>query len=151
MAFQGLSATSRLPEHIIARQARRLKERVEGNLTVTEMQATGIDPGSFVFLWGPGAGFSALGARGKPAEKVADEAAEDYLRFRKRQAAIDRHLADQILLYLPWADGPSTVITEEITLHLLTNLWVIEQFLGPLFQVEGAMEEPGIIVCHGKK
>lgn len=151
MAFQGLSAASRLPEHIIARQARRLKERVEGNLTVTEMQATGIDPGSFVFLWGPGAGFSALGARGKPAEKVADEAAEDYLRFRKRQVAIDRHLADQILLYLPWADGPSTVITEEITLHLLTNLWVIEQFLGPLFQVEGAMEEPGIIVCHGKK
>lgn len=149
--FQGLSAASRVPEHVIARQARRLKERLGESLAVTEVQATGLDPGSFVFLWGPHAGFSALGARGKPAEKVADEAADEYFRFRRRQAALDRHLADQILLYLPWADGPSTIFTEEITLHLLTNLWVIEQFLGPRFEVEGALGEPGKIVCRGKK
>jgi RNA 3'-phosphate cyclase len=150
-SFQALSAASRLPEHVIARQARRLKERLGENLPVAELQATGVDPGSFVFLWGPRAGFSALGARGKPAEKVADEAAEEYFRFRSRQAAIDRHLADQIVLYLPLAKGPSTIITEEITTHLLTNLWVIEQFLGPMFEVEGVLGEAGKIVCHGGK
>ncbi len=149
--FQALSAASRLPEHVIARQARRLKERLGENLPVAELQATGIDPGSFVFLWGPRAGFSALGARGKPAEKVADEAAEEYFRFRQRQAAVDRHLADQIVLYLSLAKGPSTIVTEEITTHLLTNLWVIEQFLGPMFEVEGVLGEAGKIVCRGRK
>jgi RNA 3'-terminal phosphate cyclase (ATP) len=148
--FRGLSAASRLPEHISARQARRLKERLGQDLPVEELQAPAQDPGSFVFLWGPRAGFSALGARGKPAEKVADEAADEFFRFQQRRAAIDRHLADQILLYLAQADGPSTLAVEEITLHLLTNLWVIEQFLGPLFQVEGARGEPGKIVCRGK-
>ncbi len=149
--FQGLSAASRLPEHVIARQARRLKERLGESLSVAEVQAPAMNPGSFVFLWGPRAGFSALGARGKPAEKVAEEAAQEYERFRLSQAAIDRHLADQILLYLALADGLSTFVTEEITLHLLTNLWVIEQFLGPRFEMEGALGTPGKIICHGKK
>jgi RNA 3'-terminal phosphate cyclase (ATP) len=148
--FRGLSAASRLPAHVSARQARRLQERLGEDLPVKELQATGQDPGSFVFLWGPRAGFSALGARGKPAEKVADEAVDEFLRFQQCRAAVDRHLADQILLYLAQAAGPSTLMTEEITLHLLTNLWVIEQFLGPLFQVEGARGGPGKIVCRGK-
>jgi RNA 3'-phosphate cyclase len=150
-SFQALSAASRLPEHVIQRQARRLKERLGENLRVAEVVAGGLDPGSFVFLWGLHAGFSALGARGKPAEKVADEVADEYLRFRERQAALDRHLADQIVLYLPWAQGPSTLVTEEITNHLLTNIWVIEQFLGPRFKVEGVLGEPGKIICHGQK
>ncbi len=150
-SFRAMSAASRLPLHVIQRQARRLKERLGEALPVAEVQASGDDPGSFVFLWGPHAGFSALGAKGKPAEKVADEVADDYLRFRRRGAALDRHLADQIVLYLPWAQGPSTILTEEITLHLLTNLWVIERFLGPTFEVEGTLGEPGRIVCRGKK
>jgi RNA 3'-terminal phosphate cyclase len=114
------------------------------------MEAQSLDPGSFVFLWGPHAGFHALGARGKPAEKVADEAVEEFLRFAKRQTALDRHLADQVLPYLPRAAGPSAFTTEEITSHLLTNLWVIEQFLGPSFQVHGNIGEPGEIKCRGR-
>jgi RNA 3'-phosphate cyclase len=149
-SFRGLSAASRLPDHIIHRQARRLKERLGNQVLVEEIQATGIDPGSFVFLWGPRAGFSALGAKGKPAEKVADEVADSFSFFRKRRAAVDRHLADQIVLYLPLTRGASTVLTEEITSHLLTNLWVIEQFLGPMFQIKGSRGERGEITCQGQ-
>jgi len=148
-AFQAVSAISRLPEHIMHRQARRLKERLEEQLPVELVEASGLDPGSFVFLWGPQAGFNALGARGKPAEKVADEAADAYLTYRDRQGAMDRHLADQMVLYLAQARGASTMITEEITSHLLTNLWVIEQFLGPRFRIEGQLGEPGVITCQG--
>lgn len=148
-AFQGLSAASRLPQHVIRRQARRLQERLGENLTVTEMQAGGLDPGSFVLLWGPRAGFSALGARGKPAEKVADEAAEAYIDFQNRRAAVDRHLADQVVPYLPFAKGVSGLVTAEITRHLLTNLWVVEQFIGPVFQVRGDLGERGEIACRG--
>jgi len=148
--FHGLSAGSRLPAHVIQRQARRLRERLGGGLPVAEVAAESLDPGSFVFLWGPRAGFHALGARGKPAEKVADEAADDFLRFHSRGAAIDRHLADQIVLYLAQARGPSVFTTDEVTLHLLTNLWVIEQFLGPIFQLQGNEGEPGKIMVTGQ-
>ena len=71
----------------------------------------------------------------------ADEAADAFLAFRQSRAAVDLHLADQIVLYLARAPGPSSLITPEITQHLLTNLWVIEQFLGPTFQVAGKRGE----------
>jgi RNA 3'-phosphate cyclase len=147
--FRALSAASRLPEHVARRQAARLKERLGPALPVELVAAGGLDPGSLAFIWGSRAGFDALGARGKPAEKVADEAVDAYLAFRRRQAAVDPHLADQIVLYLAQAQGPSTLTTSEITSHLLTNLWVIEQFLGPAFQVKGKLGEPGEVICKG--
>jgi len=148
--FRVISAASRLPEHVSRRQAARLRERLGQELPVEQVAAFGLDPGSLVFLWGPRAGFDALGARGKPAEQVADEAAGAYLTFRQRRGAVDPHLADQIVLYLALAQGPSTLITSEITSHLLTNLWVIEQFLGPTFQMKGNLGERGEIFCQGK-
>ena len=48
------------------------------------------------------------------------------------------------------AQGPSTLITSESTSHLLTNLWVIEQFLGPTFQIKGNLGERGEIFCQGE-
>jgi RNA 3'-terminal phosphate cyclase (ATP) len=150
-AFQGLSAGARVPSHVIRRQGNRLKERLGGGLPVAAVEAESLDPGSFVFLWGPHAGFHALGARGKPAEKVADEAVGDFLRFMNRQAALDRHLADQVVLHLARASGPSAFTTEEITSHLLTNLWAIEQFYGPTFQVRGNLGEPGMVSVTGQQ
>jgi RNA 3'-terminal phosphate cyclase (ATP) len=43
-------------------------------------------------------------------------------------AALERHLADQILVPLSLARRPSTFTVEEVTSHLRTNAWVIEQF-----------------------
>ena len=148
-AFRALSAAAKLPEHVARRQAARLTARLGQAMPVEIISAGGQDPGSLVFLWGPQAGFSALGARGKPAEQVADDAAEAYLAFRESGAALDRHLADQILIYLALAEGPSSLTTEAVTSHLLTNVWVIEQFLGPRFEVRGNLGEPGEIFCQG--
>jgi RNA 3'-terminal phosphate cyclase (ATP) len=151
VAFRALSASSKLPEHVARRQAAELTARLGEMVPVEIMPASGQDQGSFVFLWGPRAGFSALGARGKPAEQVADEVAGAYLSFRESRTALDRHLADQILLYLALARDPSSFTTEAITSHLLTNVWVIEQFLGPRFEVRGNPGEPGKIFCRGQK
>jgi len=148
--FRAISAISRLPEHVARRQAERLKSRLGLDLPVDLVQAGGLDAGSLVLLYGPLSGFDALGARGKPAEKVADEAADAFLIFRDRRAAVDRHLADQIVLYLARAQGASLIITPEITLHLLTNLWVIERFLGPCFEVTGELGERGEVRCGRK-
>ena len=150
-AFRALSAASKLPEHVARRQASRLMARLQEIVPVEIVPASGQDPGSFLFLWGPRAGFSALGARGKPAEHVADEVAEAYLAFNRSNAALDPHLADQILLYLALAKGPSTFTTAAVTSHLLTNAWVIEQFLGPIIEIRGKLGEPGEILCKGKR
>lgn len=150
-AFQALSAAAQLPEHVARRQAARLAVRLGETVPVEIIPASGLDPGSLVFIWGPQAGFAALGARGKPAEQVADEAVEAYLAFRACGAALDRHLADQILIYLALAQGPSRFTTEAITSHLLTNVWVIEQFLGPTFEIKGALGERGEISCPGQR
>jgi RNA 3'-phosphate cyclase len=150
-AFRAVSAAAQLPEHVARRQAARVAARLGEAFPVEIITASGRDPGSLVFIWGPQAGFAALGARGKPAEQVADEAVEAYLAFRARGAALDRHLADQMLIYLALAQGPSSVTTEAITSHLLTNAWVIEQFLGPRFEVRGNPGEPGEIFCQGQK
>ncbi len=151
IAFQALSAASKLPEQVARRQAARLSARLQDSVPVSTVAASGQDPGSFAFLWGPRAGFSALGARGKPAEVVADEVADAYLAFQESGAALDRHLADQILLYLALARTPSTFSTEAVTSHLLANVWVIEQFLGPKFEVRGDLGKPGEIFCKGQK
>ena len=82
------------------RQAARLKDRLGPELPVETVAAGGLDPGSLVFVWGPRAGFSALGARGKPAEQVADEAADAYLTFRSGGGG-GPHLADQIVSTWP--------------------------------------------------
>jgi RNA 3'-terminal phosphate cyclase (ATP) len=82
------------------------------------------------------AGFSALGEIGKRAEQVADEAVEGFLRYWNGRGALDRHLADQMVLPMALADGESIVTLSEVTDHFKTNIWVVEQFLPIKFVLE---------------
>ncbi|MGB2804292.1 MAG: RNA 3'-terminal phosphate cyclase, partial [Candidatus Zixiibacteriota bacterium] len=89
--------------------------------------------------------FGALGERGKRAEKVAEEACDDFLQFMQSTAAIDPHLADQLIPYLALADGKSILTVSKITKHLLTNIWVVRQFLQPQILVDGEEGSEGKI------
>ncbi|MGB5472606.1 MAG: RNA 3'-terminal phosphate cyclase, partial [Gammaproteobacteria bacterium] len=89
--------------------------------------------------------FFALGARGKRAERVADEAVADLLEFLATDGAVDRWLADQLLLPLACAGQPSVLRTSEVTLHLLTNADVIRCFLPVAIAVSGVVGEPGTV------
>jgi RNA 3'-phosphate cyclase len=82
------------------------------------------------------AGFSSLGAIGKRAEQVADEAVEGFLKFLQGQGALDPHLADQVVLCMALAEGESAVTVSEVTDHLRTNIWVIEQFVPVKFNLK---------------
>ena len=153
----GISTTSRLPEHVRIRQKRRLESRLRKAgiaVEITLLEVSALDRGSFVFLCAHGkesnAGFSSLGARGKPAEKVADEAVDGLLQFLGSGAALDTHLADQILLYLAMMPGEHTFSTSTVTQHLLTNGWVIEQFLPVHFEILGNLGGPGTVVKRDK-
>jgi RNA 3'-terminal phosphate cyclase (ATP) len=149
-----LSRTTRLPEHVGERQLRAMQGALAdcGLSSVDEMP--GPAPGSAVLAatepgQGGWAGASALGAKGKPAEQVGREAAEAFGRFLTSGATVDLHLADQLLLYAALAEGTTRLTVEALTEHARTNLWVIEQFLGPRFEVAEPPGAPPTITVRG--
>jgi len=151
LRVRGVSASSNLPKHIRVRQEGSALQRLRSNgvnARIDVVDAPSKGQGTVVFLWAEFenalAGFTSLGERGKPAERVAEEAAEDLLGFLRGAAALDRHLADQLVLPLALAAGASRFSTEAVTLHLLTNAWVVNQFLPGRVQVDGREGEPGL-------
>lgn len=131
----GRAVAANLPDHIPRRMADRATALLASVATSIDLQVECVRaacPGAGIFLMAEfqhaRAGFSALGARGKPSEQVAEEAVEELLRHHATGAAVDCHLADQLLLPLSLAAGPSHFTVERVTRHLDTNAWVIEQF-----------------------
>ncbi len=71
---------------------------------------------------------SSIGSKGKRAEDVATEAAEEMQRYLEAEVPIDEHLADQLLIPMALAGGGSFVTTEP-SMHTRTNAHVIGRFL----------------------
>jgi RNA 3'-terminal phosphate cyclase (ATP) len=151
LRVRGLSASSNLPKHIRMRQQGAALQALRSNgvnARIDVQDAPSKGQGTIVFLWAEfeeaAAGFTALGERGKPSERVAEEAADRLLNFLHGDAVLDRHLADQLVLPLALASGPSRFTTEAVTGHLLTNAWVVNQFFPGRVQVEGKEGQPGL-------
>lgn len=103
-------------------------ERNQGNTVRVESPG----PGNALLL---GARFehgttvvSSIGSKGKRAEDVACEAAEEMQRYLSTSAPIDEHLADQLLLPMALAKG-GHFVTSAPSLHTRTNADVIARFL----------------------
>ena len=150
LRVRGLSASSNLPKHIRMRQERAALQALRSNNVNARIQvvdAPSKGQGTVVFLWAEfensSAGFTALGELGKPAERVAEEAASQLLGFLQSEAALDQYLADQLVLPLALAAGPSEFTTESVTHHLLTNAWVVNQFFPGRVRVVGEEGQPG--------
>jgi RNA 3'-terminal phosphate cyclase (ATP) len=148
----GFSAVAGLPENIARRQARR---------AIYRLKHAGLDVDIEEQTWDGGPGsvlaveltteqvptlFFALGERGKPAEKVADEVVDQVVAYlHAAPALVDLHSADQIVLPLSLAEGPSQYSVAEVTLHLTTNIEVIRRFLEREIVVEGEEGRPGTV------
>lgn len=72
------------------------------------------------------AGFDALGERGKPAEDVAESAVSRARAFAGSAAAMDAHMADQLVVLLGIAGG--RVAVPSVTDHVETNAGLLERF-----------------------
>ncbi|RDZ43911.1 RNA 3'-terminal phosphate cyclase [Haloferax sp. Atlit-10N] len=72
------------------------------------------------------AGFDAYGERGTPAETVGSRAADSLLDWLGGDAPVDRHMADQLLVWVALAGG--RVRIPAVTDHVRTNLGVIRAF-----------------------
>jgi len=144
LGLSGVSVVSNLPDSIAERQRDQAIKILKGKGFSPEiklLQAPSVGQGTFFFLRAEFessvAGFGALGERGKRAEKVAEEACADFLQFMQSGAAVDPHLADQLIPYLALANDTSTFTVSKISKHLLTNIWVVKQFLQTRISVEG--------------
>jgi RNA 3'-terminal phosphate cyclase (ATP) len=153
-SIRGLSAVGNLPREIAERQRRQALRRLQTLLpdmapevVVEELPAA--SRGTVLLLlaeWEPGrACCFALGARGKRAERVADEAVDALAAFLHSGGAVDPWLTDQLLLPLALADGPSELLTSEVTAHLLTNAEVIRLFLPVEISVDGPLGAPATV------
>jgi RNA 3'-terminal phosphate cyclase (ATP) len=92
--------------------------------------------------------FVGLGARGKPAEAVAEEAVAELLAYEDAPGAVDPHSADQILLPLALAEGRSEYTVTEVTEHLRTNAETIRAFLDRAIRIDEAGDGPGRVVVE---
>lgn len=79
-------------------------------------------------------GSDALGKKGKRAEKVGEEAAKRLIKQINSEAAVDKYLADQLLLYMALFGGK--IKSSEITDHTKTNKYIIEKFLDVKFKIK---------------
>lgn len=157
-----LSAASNLPEHVNQRQAQQAdfllrKQGLKPQIELVSPPSAG--PGTMVMVLADyqhaRAGVTAYGRLGKPAEQVAQEACQAFVRYHKRAQPVDQHLADQLLLPLALAALPSSdkqasqYAVESITRHLLTNAWVIRQFLNVEIDIQGEEGQPGLVKICG--
>ncbi len=154
LALTGESGVGNLPLSIAERQrdaalakARSLIREPGVRADIRTVSVPGPGQGTFIFLAagseGGLAGFGALGARGKRAESVGEEAARALLDYAAAGAALDPNLADQLVPYLAMSDGESVFTTSRVTQHLLTNLWAVGLFHPFRYDVEGEPGRPG--------
>ncbi len=158
----GTAAVMNLPAHIPQRMANRahnvLAEAGIG-AQVEPRRLRGAGPGAGIFLFAEygsadenvAAGFTAYGRKGLPAERVAEAACESLLAHHHSGEPTELHLADQLALPMALAQGKSQVTTSQISQHLLTNAWVVGQFLPQDFEIRGEQGSPGTIVAKGGK
>src|SRR5256712_7461753 len=94
-------------------------------------------------------GADSLAERGKPSERIGEEAAASLGAEIESRATLDAHAADHLLAYLARAEGPSRFRVRSVSGHLETMMWLIPQFLPCRFAVtreHGGFEvsvEPG--------
>lgn len=157
LRIQGISAVCNLPLSIANRQKRQAILRLQtlpelGNspeIHIQVQQPPSQSKGTFLLLI---AEFEAgrccyfgLGALGKPAERVADEAVDALLSFLGTDGVIDQYLADQLLMPLCLADSPSELRVNQVTNHLLTNAAVVKAFLPAQISITGELGQPGLV------
>ncbi len=146
---RGIAHVSNLPEDVPKRMKHAALRRLHGipDVKVEERvyhSEEAIGQGGALVLWGETdtihVGADSLAERGKPSERIGEEAAVALKAEIESRATLDVHAADQLLVYLARADGPSRFRVRAVSGHMETMMWLIPQFLSCRFAV---IREPG--------
>ncbi|MEA2033115.1 MAG: RNA 3'-terminal phosphate cyclase, partial [Euryarchaeota archaeon] len=138
---KGISHSCGLPAHVAERQAKAAESVLNAagydSKLKTEIDENGNrTTGCGITLWKGYKSGSALGERGKRAERVGEEAAGNIINELESASTVDVYLADQLIPYIALANGKSEMWVREVTKHLETNMYVTKKFLDVEFEVE---------------
>jgi RNA 3'-terminal phosphate cyclase (ATP) len=86
-------------------------------------------------------GSDRAGRPGRSSESIGRYVAERFIEDVKTGAAVDRYIADQLIIYAGLADGVTRYSAPGISEHVETNLWLIEEFLGARTKINGKLVE----------
>ena len=141
LSVQGVAFAQNLPEHVVSRiKHAAIKtlpdlKQVQIDSDIRRGHSTGAGIVLAAVCEGTIVGESTLGAKGIRSEALGENCATDLRETLDSGASIDEHMQDQILPYMAIAEERSAVLTEELTEHTKTNMWVIEKLLGREFVV----------------
>jgi RNA 3'-terminal phosphate cyclase (ATP) len=90
-------------------------------------------PGANLTIWAEstsGCRFGAdrAGVYGRTSEAIGQFVARTFLADVRSGATVDRHLADQLVLFAALAHGSSHYRVPQVTDHVLSNIWMVRQF-----------------------
>lgn len=131
----GTAVACNLPAHIPQRITNRtlnLLTMLDVPIDIRPVRTRSDSTGAGIFLAAEFAagrgGVGAIGRKGLPSEVVAEQAVSQLLAYLDSMAAVDAHLADQLVLPLAVAVGDSVLHVPAITTHLRTNVDVVSAF-----------------------
>jgi len=139
---RGIALASRLkPRRVAERMAAAGRQTLaDAGLTVEvaideQEESTSAQPGAAFALWAETEtecriGADMAGAIGRPAERIGRTTARRLLDDLRSGATVDRHLADQLVLFAALAAGTSRYRMPRPTEHVRTNCWLIDRLLG---------------------
>lgn len=92
-----------------------------------------LHPGAGMAIWtetttGCRLGADRAGALRRSAESIGRFVAQQLLEDLATGATVDRHLADQLVLFAALASGTTRYVVPSVTDHVAANLWLAEQF-----------------------
>ena len=145
--IQGLSLASHLNEQRVAQRMAASCEQVlhdRGLRSAIAMQedTSAAQPGAALAIWvetstGAMIGADMAGARGRASEIIGKSVARDLLQDLRTGATVDRHLADQLIVFAALANGTTNYRIPAVTDHVESNLWLVQEILGAKADVHG--------------
>ncbi len=137
-----VNTVCKLPKHVLDRQggaAYRSISKLFPDIEIYKFDnycSDSLDPGTSILIAGWDGkilgGGDSLGERGKPAEKVAEEAVNKFMDWVRSGAALDRNLSDMAIPLAVLSGGNIKLGIQEFTGHVDSALYVSKIFLEDL-------------------
>ena len=96
-------------------------------------------------------GGSALGSSKLSSNKTGVKAAEEFLEAVECGGCVDKHIQDQLIIFMALAPGRSELVTGPLTLHTETAIHIAEKLTGAKFSIENCQDNNRgwRIICEG--
>jgi RNA 3'-terminal phosphate cyclase (ATP) len=146
LRYWGLSLASHLQQRQVSqRMAQACQETLQGHGLQADIHLLDDDSapqaGAALALFAEGPhtliGADRAGALRRSAESIGRFVAQALLQDLDSGATVDRHLADQLIIFAALAQGTSEFLIPQVTDHVHTNIWLVETILGARAHIEG--------------